>query len=71
MTNQGFVVVTPNTRGSSGFGKKFMDNGDWGGAHIKDILAVADYTAILDFIQKRPKLLLGGSFRGFSVLFTV
>lgn len=70
IANRGFVLVVPNVRGSSGFGKKFMnmDNGDWGGAHIRDILAVADFAAELDFVRDKPRFILGGSFGGFSVL---
>ncbi|MCA1299285.1 S9 family peptidase [Stappia indica] len=67
---QGFVVVLPNVRGSSGFGKAFMDmdNGDWGGGHIRDILAVADHVAKMPEVKGRPRFIMGGSFGGFSVL---
>lgn len=70
LANAGFVVVLPNVRGSSGFGKAFqdMDNGDWGGAHIHDLLAVADFAAGLDFVAERPRFIAGESFGGFSVL---
>ena len=59
LANAGFVVVLPNVRGSSGFGKAFqdMDNGDWGGAHIRDLLAVAEFAAGLDFIADRPRFI--------------
>ena len=68
--NRGFIIVTPNVRGSSGFGKKYMfkDNGDWGGGHIKDILAVAEYTKKQKFVDKDNVFLAGGSFGGFSVM---
>lgn len=70
LANAGFVVVLPNVRGSSGFGKAFqdMDNGDWGGAHIRDLLAVAEFAAGLDFVADRPRFIGGDSFGGFSVL---
>ena len=45
-----------------------MDNGDWGGAHIRDLLAVAEFAAGLDFIADRPRFIGGDSFGGFSVL---
>jgi prolyl oligopeptidase PreP (S9A serine peptidase family) len=70
LANAGFVVVQPNVRGSSGFGKAFqdMDDGDWGGAHIRDLLAVADFAARLDVVADRPRFICGESFGGFSVL---
>ncbi len=68
--NQGFIVVAPNVRGSTGFGKayQFKDNGDWGGGHIKDIVAVAEFTRGLDFVDSQNIFVLGGSFGGFSVM---
>lgn len=73
LANAGFVVVLPNVRGSSGFGKAFqdLDNGDWGGAHIRDLLAVAEFAAGRDFIADRPRFIGGESFGGFSVLSTI
>jgi dipeptidyl aminopeptidase/acylaminoacyl peptidase len=70
LANQGFMVVAPNVRGSTGFGKKyqFMDNGDWGGGHIKDIVSIADYVKQLSFVDSNRVYLLGGSFGGFSVM---
>jgi dipeptidyl aminopeptidase/acylaminoacyl peptidase len=70
MVNNGFVIVAPNVRGSTGFGKayQFMDNGDWGGGHIKDLVAVANYTKSLDFIDSNNVFIVGGSFGGFSVM---
>ena len=70
LASAGFVVVLPNVRGSSGFGTGFqaMDNGDWGGAHIRDLLAVAAFTARLDLVADRPRFIGGDSFGGFSVL---
>lgn len=70
LTNRGFIVVAPNVRGSTGFGKKyqFMDNKDWGGGHIKDIVAVAEYSKTLSFVDKDNVFIVGGSFGGFSVM---
>ncbi len=70
LANQGFMIVAPNVRGSTGFGKKyqFMDNGDWGGGHIKDIVNIADYVKKLSFVDANRVYLLGGSFGGFSVM---
>jgi dipeptidyl aminopeptidase/acylaminoacyl peptidase len=44
---EGFVVVMPNPRGSTGYGQKFVDeiNNDWGGKAFDDIMAVTDHVA--------------------------
>ena len=70
LVNRGYIVVAPNVRGSTGFGKayQFMDNNDWGGGHIKDIVAVAEYSKTLDFVDNKNVFILGGSFGGFSVM---
>ena len=40
--SQGYLVVMPNPRGSTGYGQRFIDdiNGDWGGKAYDDIMAV-------------------------------
>ena len=41
---QGFTVMQPNIRGSTGYGQKFLESnrGDWGGGDFKDVMAGAD-----------------------------
>jgi dipeptidyl aminopeptidase/acylaminoacyl peptidase len=47
---QGYVVVLPNPRGSTGFGQKYVNDisGDWGGKCYRDLMAGIDY------IEKQP-----------------
>jgi dipeptidyl aminopeptidase/acylaminoacyl peptidase len=70
LANRGFIVVTPNVRGSTGFGKRYslLDNGDWGGGHIKDIVEVANFVRSLRFVDGNRLFVLGESFGGFSVM---
>lgn len=70
IANRGFIVVVPNVRGSTGFGKTYaaLDDGDWGGAHIRDIVAVAAVVRRLDFVAGDNLFLVGASFGGFSVM---
>src|SRR5207344_2737289 len=51
---QGYVVVLPNPRGSTGFGQKFADeiSGDWGGKCYRDLVAGLDYVEKLPFVDK-------------------
>jgi dipeptidyl aminopeptidase/acylaminoacyl peptidase len=66
----GLTIIHTNIRGSSGFGKDFMnaDDKDKRGDAVKDI------QALLDWIEKQPNLdanqiyLRGGSYGGFVVL---
>jgi dipeptidyl aminopeptidase/acylaminoacyl peptidase len=70
LANRGFVVVAPNVRGSTGFGRQYaaLDNGDWGGDHIRDIVELAAAARTLDFIDEDHLFIAGMSFGGFSVM---
>lgn len=65
-----FVVFAPNFRGSTGYGKKFetLNDKDWGGAHIKDVVAGKDAVVQLPWIDANNAFIYGGSFGGFSTL---
>ncbi len=64
------VVISPNIRGSSGFGREFQDLDNKG----KREDAVKDLQALLDWIEKQPKLdsnkifVRGVSYGGFMAL---
>jgi len=70
LANRGFVVVAPNVRGSTGFGKHYgsLDSGDWGGGHIRDIVELASAVRAMDFIDPDNLFIAGISFGGFSVM---
>jgi len=70
LNNRGFIVVVPNVRGSTGFGKAFaaLDNNDWGGDHIRDLVAVVEAVRKLDFVEAGNVFVAGMSFGGFSVM---
>lgn len=70
LANQGYIVVVPNVRGSTGFGKRYalLDDNDWGGGHVRDIVEVARFVSALDFADGENLFILGESFGGFSVL---
>ena len=69
-TELGFAVLTPNVRGSSGYGKAFLklDNGYLREDSVKDI------GALLDWVDAQPELdgervtVFGGSYGGYMVL---
>jgi dipeptidyl aminopeptidase/acylaminoacyl peptidase len=66
---QGYVVVLPNPRGSTGFGQKFCDDisGDWGGKCYRDLMAGADYVEKLPYVDKDRIGAAGASFGGYMM----
>jgi dipeptidyl aminopeptidase/acylaminoacyl peptidase len=61
MANQGYLVIAPNYRGSTGYGKEFQQANlfDMGGG-LQDVLSAADWTP--DWLCRSQKLILmGGS----------
>ncbi len=63
---QGYAILKPNIRGSSGYGKRFEDlnNGDWGHDDLKDVLAGVDYLKTLDYINPERMGITGTSYGG-------
>jgi dipeptidyl aminopeptidase/acylaminoacyl peptidase len=45
-TARGFVVIAPEYRGSIGYGKRFYDAIDYGGAEVNDVVAAAGVLAL-------------------------
>lgn len=66
---QGWVVVCPNPRGSTGFGQKFVDeiSLDWGGKVMDDLTAVFDATVSLPFVDPKRTAVAGASYGGYAV----
>ena len=65
----GYVVFSPNPRGSIGFGQKFTDDisGDWGGKVYKDLMNGVAYVAGLPYIDRDRIGAAGGSYGGYMV----
>jgi dipeptidyl aminopeptidase/acylaminoacyl peptidase len=66
---QGYVVLMPNPRGSTGYGQKFVAeiSGDWGGKVYEDIMKAVDHAVSLGYVDKDRIGAAGGSFGGFMV----
>jgi dipeptidyl aminopeptidase/acylaminoacyl peptidase len=66
---QGWVVVAPNPRGSTGFGQPFVDeiSGDWGGKVMVDLDAVFGAVAALPFADATRMGIAGASYGGYAV----
>jgi dipeptidyl aminopeptidase/acylaminoacyl peptidase len=66
---QGYVVALPNPRGSTGFGRKYVEeiSGDWGGKCYEDLMAGVDYLEKLPYIDKERMAAAGMSFGGYMI----
>ena len=67
---QGIGVFAPNVRGSSGFGKKFvnLDNGELRFNGVKDIKACVDYLVSNHIADSRRIGITGGSYGGYMTM---
>ena len=66
---QGWVIVAPNPRGSTGFGQRFVDeiSQDWGGKAMTDLDAVFSAVAKLPFVDSDHLGIAGASYGGYAV----
>jgi dipeptidyl aminopeptidase/acylaminoacyl peptidase len=73
LVNEGYAVLAPNIRGSTGYGVEFRDMArhDWGGADLQDIVAGRQYLASRSFIDPERIAVFGGSYGGFMTYIAV
>ena len=70
MIAQGYVVVAPEYRGSTGYGKGFYELIDYGGREVDDIYASKQWALeTFDFVDPQRIGLVGWSHGGLIVLF--
>jgi len=64
----GYIVIAPNFRGSTGYGNKFMlmDIGDIGGGDLSDVVRVRDYVIEKKVVNKVG--IMGYSYGGYMTL---
>ena len=70
MANRGYACVQVNFRGSTGYGKAFLNAGDreWGAAMHDDLLDAVDHLASLGTIDRDRVGIYGGSYGGYAAL---
>jgi dipeptidyl aminopeptidase/acylaminoacyl peptidase len=63
---QGYVLLLPNVRGSSGYGRSFEDlnNGNWGHGDLKDCVAGVEFLKTLDMVDSDNMGITGTSYGG-------
>jgi dipeptidyl aminopeptidase/acylaminoacyl peptidase len=68
--NRGYAVLMPNFRGSTGYGKKFLDagNDEWGRKMQDDVTWGAKYLVAQGIADPKRVGILGGSYGGYATL---
>ena len=70
LANKGIAVLSPNFRGSTGYGKNFERKiyHDWGGGELKDLEYAAKWLVSQEWIDTSRIGVFGASFGGFATL---
>ena len=70
LANRGLVVLAPNVRGSTGYGREFQEANrrDWGGGDLADVIAGIDWLVAQGIADRERIGITGGSYGGFMTL---
>jgi dipeptidyl aminopeptidase/acylaminoacyl peptidase len=70
LANRGYAVLQPNFRGSTGYGKKFIDSGNkqWGQKMQDDLTWGAKYLIAQGIADPKRVGIMGGSYGGYATL---
>jgi dipeptidyl aminopeptidase/acylaminoacyl peptidase len=73
LANQGFFVIAPNYRGSTGYGKDFEDANryDMGGGDLEDVISAAEWLQKTGYIDPKKVAVMGGSYGGYLSMMAV
>jgi dipeptidyl aminopeptidase/acylaminoacyl peptidase len=70
LANRGYAVLSVNFRGSTGFGKAFVNaaNLEWGAKMHDDLIDAVDWAVAQGIAQKDKVAIMGGSYGGYATL---
>ena len=70
LVSKGYVVLVPNVRGSTGYGKTYtkLDNLDLGGGPLKDVVACKRWLLGNAAVDHKRVVVMGGSYGGYMAL---
>ena len=70
LVSKGYVVLVPNVRGSTGYGKTYtrLDNMDLGGGPLQDVVACKKWLVSDAKVDASKVVVLGGSYGGYMAL---
>ncbi|MGQ9515139.1 MAG: S9 family peptidase [Thermoproteota archaeon] len=70
LTGAGYLVVTPDYRGSTGYGRNFLklSDHDLGGGDLRDVVEAAIYVSKLPFAARDKIAIVGASYGGYIAM---
>ncbi|WP_437912342.1 S9 family peptidase [Sorangium sp. So ce302] len=70
LANRGYAVLSVNFRGSTGFGKRFVNAGDleWAGKMHNDLLDAVEWSVAQGIADRARVAIMGGSYGGYATL---
>src|SRR5437764_3647987 len=70
LANRGYAVLQLNYRGSTGYGKDFMNAGnrEWAGKMHQDLIDGVDYLTKQGIADPKKVAIMGGSYGGYATL---
>jgi dipeptidyl aminopeptidase/acylaminoacyl peptidase len=70
LANRGYAVLSVNYRGSTGFGKKFLNAGnrEWAGKMHDDLIDAVDWAIKKKIADPKKVAIMGGSYGGYATL---
>src|SRR6266700_946566 len=73
IVNQGYMVIAPNYRGSTGYSKEFQDANlfDMGGGDLQDVIAAADFVKATGYPDPKKLIAMGASYGGYMTMMAV
>jgi len=70
LVNNGYVVIAPNYRGSTGYGKDFEERNrfDMGGGDLCDVVEAARFIGSTGYVDRQRIAIMGGSYGGYMTM---
>jgi dipeptidyl aminopeptidase/acylaminoacyl peptidase len=70
LTNRGYAVLSINYRGSTGFGKRFLNAGnlEWAGKMHDDLIDAVNWAVAQGVADAKKVAIMGGSYGGYATL---
>ena len=70
LVNNGYLVIAPNYRGSTGYGKDFEERNrfDMGGGDLDDVVEAARFLTGTGYVDNKRIAIMGGSYGGYMTM---